>query len=232
MPSKAALPAGNRAEPRRRGRPPAGDESRLRQDIVRASARLFRAQGYERTSVRDIAAAVGIQSGSWFYHFKTKHEILLAVMSEGLAEALATIEAIAALPLPARERLRRLVAAHLATLVTPGHDFVAVTLYEWRSLDEAGRRAVARLTKRYEDVWDALHAELVASGDWALPTPVDRLLMFGAMNWVVQWYHARGARSLEDLTEATLQFLLRTPATPAAALKRPTSARRSARPAR
>ncbi len=196
---------------RRRGRPPAGDESGLRHEIVAASARLFRTQGYERTSVRDIAAAVGIQSGSWFYHFKSKQEILLAVMSEGLAKATADIEAIATEDLAPRERFRKLVAAHLATLVMPGNDFVPVTLYEWRSLDADAVRTVAGLTQRYEDVWDKVLADLQASGDWARPTALDRLLMFGAMNWTVQWYRARGQASLEQLVEATMQFLLRTP---------------------
>lgn len=196
---------------RRRGRPPAGDESGLRQELIKASAHLFRTQGYERTSVRDIAAAVGIQSGSWFYHFKTKQEILLAVMSEGFAKATAEIERIAAQELPARERFRQMVATHLATLVLPGNDFVPVTLYEWRSLDADGLKAVAALTQRYEDLWDHVLAELQKGGDWASPTRLDRLLMFGAMNWTVQWYRAKGKASLEELVEATLQFLLRTP---------------------
>jgi len=194
---------------RRRGRPPAGDENGLRQELIAASAHLFRTRGYERTSVRDIAAAVGIQSGSWFYHFKTKQEILLAVMSEGFAKATAEIERIASQDLPARERFEQMVGAHLATLVLPGNDFVPVTLYEWRSLDAEGLRAVAALTQRYEDLWDRVLEELQSDGDWSQPTRFDRLLMFGAMNWTVQWYRAKGKASLEELAAATVHFLLR-----------------------
>ena len=50
--------------------------------LLSAAAQLFRDKGYERTTVRDIAAVVGIQSGSIFHHFKTKEEILFAVMEE------------------------------------------------------------------------------------------------------------------------------------------------------
>src|SRR5690554_7919155 len=58
----------------------ASDSARGR--LLREAARLFREKGYERTTVRDLAAAVGIQSGSLFHHFRTKEEILKAVMVE------------------------------------------------------------------------------------------------------------------------------------------------------
>ncbi|MDR9778931.1 helix-turn-helix domain-containing protein, partial [Rhizobium hidalgonense] len=40
--------------------------------ILRVAAYLFQQQGYTRTTVRDIATMVGIQSGSLFHHFKSK----------------------------------------------------------------------------------------------------------------------------------------------------------------
>ena len=44
--------------------------------ILRAAAGLFHTRGYEQTKVRDLAAAVGIQSGSLFHHFRDKEQIL------------------------------------------------------------------------------------------------------------------------------------------------------------
>lgn len=58
------------------------DPSSARGRLLNEAARLFRDKGYERTTVRDLAAAVGIQSGSLFHHFRTKEEILKAVMVE------------------------------------------------------------------------------------------------------------------------------------------------------
>ena len=60
------------------------EEDSRRNELIAKSAALFREKGYEKTTVRDIAAAVGMQAGSWFYHFKTKHDILLAIMEQGL----------------------------------------------------------------------------------------------------------------------------------------------------
>ena len=179
--------------------------------MLRASARLFREKGYDGTSVRDIARAAGMQSGSWVYHFRTKQDILAAVMEEGLQQALHRIEAISREQLPPREHFRALLRTHLDTLLGPGQDFIPVLLYEWRSLEAQQRPRVVALQKRYEAVWDEVIGALQRDGDWALPTRVDRLLMFGALNWIAHWYRPRGALGVEQLVEDAERFFLRTP---------------------
>jgi AcrR family transcriptional regulator len=187
------------------------EDAGRRGQLVRESARLFREKGYDATSVRDIAAATGLQSGSWVYHFKTKQDILAAVMEEGLQQALERIEAIARENLPPREHFRALVRTHLDTLLAPGQDFIPVLLYDWRSLDRRGRERVVALQKRYEKVWDDVMGHLRRSGDWAMPTRVDRLLMFGALNWIVQWYRPGGPLDVAQLVDDAETFFLRTP---------------------
>lgn len=197
----------------RRAKPAEVDSSR-RQQLLRAAARLFREQGYDGTSVRDIAQATGMQSGSWVYHFATKHDMLEAVMQEGLVDALARIEVIAALGLPPRQQFDQLVRTHLDTLLGPGQDFIPVVLYEWRSLGPAAQRRVSVLLKRYEAVWQEALAQLRQSGDWAGNTRIDALLLFGALNWIARWYDPRGALDVAALADECIRFFLRTPAAP------------------
>ena len=65
----ASTPASSRA-PRQDNR---------RQQLLDVAARLFRERGYHVTSMRDIAREVGMLSGSIYYHFPSKEEMLLAV---------------------------------------------------------------------------------------------------------------------------------------------------------
>ncbi|TCD14081.1 TetR/AcrR family transcriptional regulator [Oricola cellulosilytica] len=51
-----------------------------RQQIVEKADALFYAGGFEATSFADIAAALGISRGNFYYHFRTKDEILDAVI--------------------------------------------------------------------------------------------------------------------------------------------------------
>jgi hypothetical protein len=73
--SKSGLPQ-DPAPKRARGRPRKTEDERddgnRRHQLLTAAARLFREKGFDATSTRDIAAAVGMHSGSPFYHFKSK----------------------------------------------------------------------------------------------------------------------------------------------------------------
>lgn len=55
-------------------------ETSTRDQIVEAADKLFYRQGYEHTSFADIASAVKISRGNFYFHFKSKDEILEAVI--------------------------------------------------------------------------------------------------------------------------------------------------------
>lgn len=99
-------------------------------DLLPVSARL---KGFDRTTVCDIADAVGMRTGSPFYHFKNKQEILAAVMEEGLVAGLAAMERIVASELAPQEKFRALVRSDLETVLGDGQDFIPVLLYAWRT---------------------------------------------------------------------------------------------------
>ena len=61
-----------------------GLEPNRRAELLRAAAKLFVEKGFDATTTRDIAEAVGMRSGSPFYHFRSKQELLKAAMIEGL----------------------------------------------------------------------------------------------------------------------------------------------------
>jgi AcrR family transcriptional regulator len=56
-------------------------ENATRQNIILEADKLFYHCGYDHTSFADIAGAVGISRGNFYHHFKTKDEILAAVIS-------------------------------------------------------------------------------------------------------------------------------------------------------
>ena len=72
------------------------EETNRRADILRAAGRLFAEKGYAATTIRDIAGAVDMQSGSPFYHFRTKHDMLRAVVLEGIGAINAAVAQAAA----------------------------------------------------------------------------------------------------------------------------------------
>jgi AcrR family transcriptional regulator len=180
-----------------------------RDALLRVCARLFRERGFDGTTIRDISSAAGMHSGSPFYHFANKQEMLLAVMEQGLTEGLRRSEAVLAERLPPEEKFRRLVRSHLGTILEDGNDFIPVLLYDWRSLTPGNRRRVIALRDRYDALWqkmlDELAREKLISGDPQLA----RLFVLGAINWAAKWYRPGGRLSLDAVAAQAARLLLK-----------------------
>lgn len=210
------------AQKRPRGRPrktlDKRDDGNRRVELVNAAAKLFRKKGFDATSTRDIAAAVGMHSGSPFYHFKSKGELLHAVMDEGMRSAIARQTAAlqaAAASAPcepdAALLLRLLIRNHFDVLLGPGSDFIPVMLYESRSLTAKQRGALARLQGDYEALWQPVLGALSQAGRIRGPVKLARLLIFGALNWSVQWFDVKKSASLDDLADAAMALFVQAP---------------------
>jgi AcrR family transcriptional regulator len=201
---------------RPRGRPrktaeDQGDGNR-RGELLRSAARLFRRKGFDATSTRDIAAAVGMQSGSPFYHFKSKGALLYAVMEEGMRSAIdrqqmALLRAELEMP-DAAGRLRILIRNHFDVLLGPGSDFIPVMLYEARSITPRQRATLAQLQSEYEAPWVPVLEALHRAGRLKAEVKPARLLIFGALNWSAQWYDRRKGVSLDELTDQAIKLFI------------------------
>jgi AcrR family transcriptional regulator len=187
--------SGAKRASRARAEPEANDNNR-RADLVRVAARLFREKGFDGTTIRDIADAVGMRSGSPFYHFANKHELLMAVMEEGLRLGLErTQEVLRDDSLPPVERFRQLVRVHYGILHDTGSDFIPVMLYDWRSLPAQYRRRIIELKDRYDTIWQDTIAALHAEGRLRADPKLARLMILGAINFSATWYRARPVSS-------------------------------------
>jgi AcrR family transcriptional regulator len=202
------------AEPahKRAGSEPAEVLNR-RADLVRVAAQMFREKGFEGTTIRDIAHAVGMRSGSPFYHFANKHEILMAVMEEGLRLGLERTQAVLADdPVPATEQFKRLVRAHYGILHDTGSDFIPVMLYDWRSLPDQYKRRIIELKDRYDAIWQRTLDELHAEGRLRTEPHLARLMILGAINFSATWYRAEShkpqAVNLDELSAQTVALVL------------------------
>lgn len=182
-----------------------------REDILRESARLFREQGYERTSVRDIADAVDMQSGSLFYHFKTKEDILVEIMGMGLDGLTSRLnEALAEAHTP-REKLLAFLTVHLTATLEDAPDAMSVYLFEWRSLSPAALEKLIAQRDSYEKRVNDVLAEVAAAGLISSDVKLFRLFLLGAVNWTVQWYNPHGTLRARDIAERYLAFVTREP---------------------
>lgn len=111
--------------------------------ILEAAERLFRHYGYGKTTVADIARDLGMSPANVYRFFASKEQIHQAICERMLAASLELSRAIAALPLPAAERLSRcILEQHKLTVETmldekKVHEMVIVAIErDWHVVDK------------------------------------------------------------------------------------------------
>jgi AcrR family transcriptional regulator len=185
------------------------DPDSARGKLLQTAAHLFRSKGYERTTVRDLASAVGIQSGSIFHHFKSKDEILRSVMEETIRYNTALMQASLAEATDLRGRVLALIRCELQSIMGGTGEAMAVLVYEWRSLSEPSQQFILELRDSYEQLWlDVLSEARVAGYVKADPFILRRLLT-GALSWTNTWFRPEGPMSLDQLAEEALSLVLK-----------------------
>ncbi|WP_368372939.1 TetR/AcrR family transcriptional regulator [Pseudomonas corrugata] len=184
------------------------DPDSARGKLLQTAAHLFRNKGFERTTVRDLASAVGIQSGSIFHHFKSKDEILRAVMEETIRYNTALMRAALAEAGDVRERVLALIRCELQSIMGGTGEAMAVLVYEWRSLSQEGQRQVLALRDIYEDLWLEVLGQAKDAGYIRGDVFITRRFLTGALSWTTTWFRAEGSLSLDQLAEQALILVL------------------------
>lgn len=185
------------------------DPECARGKLLQTAAHLFRSKGYERTTVRDLASAVGIQSGSIFHHFKSKDEILRAVMEETILYNTALMRAALGQATSLRERVLALIRCELQSIVGGTGEAMAVLVYEWRSLSEGSQQYILDLRDQYEQLWLGVLEEAKAEGYFKADPFILRRFLTGALSWTTTWFRPEGPMTLDELAEEALSLVLK-----------------------
>lgn len=185
------------------------DPDSARGKLLQTAAHLFRSKGYERTTVRDLASAVGIQSGSIFHHFKSKDEILRSVMEETIRYNTALMRASLAEATTLRERVLALIRCELQSIMGGTGEAMAVLVYEWRSLAEPSQQFILELRDIYEQLWLNVLAEAKTAGYFQADPFILRRFLTGALSWTNTWFRPEGPMSLDQLAEQALSLVLK-----------------------
>ena len=167
--------------------------------LQQASARLFKEKGYGKTTVRDIAAAVGIQSGSIFHHFKNKEEILLAIMSDTILRVLSAMHDALAETDDVIAQLQQLILLELKAI--HGEQFVGFSLLvsEWRALSALNQQQVLTLREHYEKLWRGVLTRAYQQEKVTVDALYLRGFIRGALIETTNWFNVTGQDSLEQL---------------------------------
>jgi AcrR family transcriptional regulator len=181
-----------------------------RAELLGLAAHLFAERGLRATTVRDIADAAGILSGSLYHHFDSKESMVDEILRDFLDALFGRYREIVAQHLNPHDTLQAVVVASFEA-IDQRHDAVAIYQNEARRLAEQPR--FGYITERWEEfraLWQTILRDGMADGSFR--TDLDVSLAYRFLRdtvWVgVGWFRPGGALSVDTVAEQYLSIVL------------------------
>lgn len=179
--------------------------------VLDAAAKIFRDYGYAGTTMRAIADEADLKAGSIYYHYKSKDELITAVLDLSIRSLTDTVASeLEALPETAtgRERIETAIRAHLSAIIQNG-DYTLVSRRVFGQVPEAIRVRNTRLRDSYAGIWQDILLTAQKRGEFrtTINLSLVRLFILGALNWTVEWYKP-GGRPIDEVAREFASFVL------------------------
>ncbi|WP_182523559.1 TetR/AcrR family transcriptional regulator [Nocardioides dongkuii] len=181
-----------------------------RSELLAIAARLFADKGFKNTTVRDIAEAAGILSGSLYHHFDSKESMVDEILSTFQESLFAAYDEVLAGDEDARTKIERCVRLSFAAIDEHPHE-VAIFQNEAAYLLSFERFGyLAERNAQSRALWMTLLTEGIETG--VLRDDLDVTLTYRFIRdtvWVaVRWYRPGAGHSHEAIADQYLTILL------------------------
>jgi AcrR family transcriptional regulator len=191
----------------------AGGDSKsaqTRSRILDAAAHVLSVKGYAGLRLTDVAEEAELQAPAIYYYYPSRDDLIEEVMWVGVADMREHVTAVLDDLPPDGAPMDRLLAAVEAHL---RHE-LEISDYTTASIRNAGqvplkiRKRQIREEERYGEIWRRLVNDLARSGELRddLDLYVAQMLVFGALNWAVEWWDPRRG-SLETIVANAQSFV-------------------------
>jgi TetR/AcrR family transcriptional regulator len=193
-------------------RPRAADYDGKRKAILERSAKLFAKNGYDRTSMAEVAAACRVSKALLYHYYVGKDELLFDILKFHLEELIGAVRAVEE-KLPPRERLRALVGALLGAYKDADHQH-KIQINELSKLAASKRQQLIALERElvliFSSAIGAVNKTIGASPRLLKPVTMS---LFGMLNWHYMWFREGGMMSREEYADLATQLLVEGAAT-------------------
>jgi AcrR family transcriptional regulator len=178
------------------------------QRILEAATALFSEKGYHGTSMREVAAAVGIKAGSLYNHFPGKEDLLFTIARGVMVELLEGGRSAIAGHDEAADRLRALVRWHV--VYHAEQRFRArVADEQLHALGPERRTQVVQVRDEYTRLFKDILEQGRGEDGWLVPDVSLITFAIGGMcTFVDAWYREDGPLTPAEIAELYADFIL------------------------
>ena len=179
-----------------------------KEQIVNVAAKLFKQKGFVAASMRDLAAELGIEAASIYYHFKSKEELLEKICFDMADKFITNAIEVNDIYFNAEEKLRMAIKFHIET-ITENQNQSSVFLSEWRNLSEPKLKLFRQLRQQYENQFTII----LADGEKEdIFDDVDKkfavLSILSTINFINEWYKPEGKMNASEIADKLSHFIM------------------------
>ncbi len=167
------------------------DETRfeLQKDrMLRAAARCFNEKGYSGSSLKDVAAVLGLTDAALYYYVRNKEELVYLCYVRAAAVGQEAMERAVREGLSGMDIVRRYLRYHIEIMV--GDRGPVAIMSEIPSLKPVHRNEVLELSRLHSARFEEILEAGIEDGSIA---PCDVRMtgnaIMGSINWIPKWYH-------------------------------------------
>ncbi len=185
------------------------DRSRM-SDIILESAKLFAVKGYDGTSIRDIARAVGVAQASLYHFFADKREIHSTVVTISVERLLWLIRERLGACTTSSERVEAFAQAHAQHISENAPLYFASALGYNELADPVVKARVQRMRDSYEEILRGIIRDGIESGEFReLDVKLGARAIISCLNWMARWWRADGPDSAETIATEYVRLIIR-----------------------
>lgn len=183
-------------------RPPtATAKSSRRDELIQIAGRLFAENGFHVTTIRDVADAAGIQSGSLYHHFDSKESMVEELLREYWVNLLAGYREVSANEVDPTRAAHGLIR-HSVSLLDECRDALCIMLSDWAYLARSFPFMEESL-QECQDIWLAIleRGQRDAVFDPTLDARVVYRTIMASISGTTRWFDPRGDIDADQLSE-------------------------------
>lgn len=159
--------------------------------LLTRAARAFAEQGYEKTSIRQVAQAAGLSLAGLYYYVSCKEELLFFIQYHTFGVLTEELEDMLNRSSAPERHLKEMVASHVRYLVEHLPELKVCTT-ELDSLQGEYYKQVLRRRQRYFKLTRQILNRLSEQDQGGRVDPnLAALYLFGMLNWIVMWFDPR-----------------------------------------
>lgn len=178
-------------------------------EILRESAKLFARQGYDGTSVQDIARAVGITKASIYHFFVDKAEIHSTVVLVSITRLTELMQRNLQGHDTAAAKAEAFARAHAQHIAEDAPFYFTAALGYNEIANPEAKAKVRRMRDGYEETLRAIIRGGIESGEFReLDVKLGARAIISCLNWMARWWRPNGPSSAEEIASSYVRLII------------------------